>query len=99
MNIKIIIKISLVLLFLGCLFKMPYNYFEIVRFLGMVGFGVLGYKAYLKGDENFTVIWIASALLINPFFKIALGRTLWNIIDVIWVVIIFYSFFVEKVKD
>jgi len=36
----------------------------------------------------FFYVWAASALLINPFFKIALGRNLWNIIDVAWAAIL-----------
>jgi hypothetical protein len=29
------------------------------------------------------VVFVILALLFQPFFKIALGRTLWNIVDVI----------------
>lgn len=91
-----IIKIVLIILLIGCLFKMPYNYFEIVRFLGMVGFTILGYKAYKVKNETFMVIWFASAILINPLFKIALGRTVWNVVDVIWVIILIFSMFKNK---
>lgn len=57
----------------------------------MVGFGVLAYKERDKTDKTWFVIWLASALLINPFIKIALGRKIWNIIDVIWVVLLWVS--------
>lgn len=33
---------------------------------------------------------------INPLFKIALGRTVWNIVDVIWAVILIGSVFYDN---
>jgi hypothetical protein len=85
-----IIKIILAILFIGCLFDWQYGYFQLVRFLGMVGFAILAYKQYGKNDFYF-VTWLASAILINPFFKIALGRTIWNIVDVIWAILLIGS--------
>lgn len=87
-----IIKFILIALFIGCLFKMPYSYYEISRFIGVVGFCILGYKAYLKKDNTNMVVWFASALLINPFIKLALGRAVWNVIDIIWVILLISSF-------
>jgi hypothetical protein len=44
--------------------------------------------------------YIASAVLINPIFKIALGRELWNVVDVIWAVALLASlFFGKEVKS
>ena len=77
---------------------MPYNFYEIMRFLAMVGFCIIGYNAFKKGINTYMVIWFASALLINPFFKLALGRTLWNMIDVVWVILLLVSFVNVKSK-
>lgn len=85
------IKIILIVLFGLCLFKMPYSYYEISRFVGMIGFTIIGYDAYKKQNTLFMIIWFSSALLINPFFKLALGRTLWNIIDIIWIILLLIS--------
>jgi len=85
------IKIILSILFIGALFKMPYNYYEIMRFIGMVGFALLGYNELKRENNPFMIIWFASALLINPFFKLALGRGLWNVIDVVWVLLLLLS--------
>lgn len=46
--------------------------------------------------RTFMVIWFTSALLINPFFKLALGRFIWNIIDIIWVTLLIFSMFSDK---
>ena len=89
------IKIILSILFLVCLLDMPYGYYQFVRFIGMVGFGLLAFENYQK-NQTWFVIWISSALLINPFFKIALGRDMWNIIDLIWAVLLIVSMILIK---
>lgn len=73
----------LAVLLLLCLFRMPYGYYMFVRFITMV-LGV--YFAYVEFKEErslMEIVWIAIAILFQPFFKIALGRTLWNIVDMI----------------
>lgn len=88
---QIIIKIILSVLFLGCLFKMPYYYFSLVRILGMTGFALLAYSEKDKDDKSWMVIWIISAFVVNPILKIPLGRTLWNLIDLLWIVLFVIS--------
>ena len=82
---EIIIKITLSILFLLCLFNMPYGYYQATRFIGMVVFLVLAYINYERNKSlNTTVIiYLALALLFQPFIKVALGRTIWNIVDVV----------------
>lgn len=75
---------------------MPYGYYQFVRFLGMVGFGILAYSANQKKDKQFLILWASSAILINPLIKISLGRELWNIVDVIWAILLFASLKLEN---
>tara|TARA_B110000483_G_C18035876_1_gene480628 strand:+ start:497 stop:805 length:309 start_codon:yes stop_codon:yes gene_type:complete len=96
-KILLIIKIVLIILFVSCLFNWSYGYYQLVRFLGMIGFGLLALEAYQKNQEWF-VVWLSSAILINPIFKIALGRELWNIIDIIWAILLAVSLFVKTKK-
>ena len=91
MQNEIIIKTGLALLFLGCLADMSYGYYQLVRFLGMIGFFWLAFKENERGNKGLLVFWLSSALLINPIFKISLGRELWNVIDVIWAIILLLS--------
>jgi hypothetical protein len=93
-----IIKVVLSILFLVCLLDMPYGYFQLVRFLGMFGFAILAYKSSQKNQAWF-IIWLASAILINPIFKISLGREIWIIIDIIWTVLLIISIFINKTKS
>lgn len=76
-------KIILAVLFFICLADMPYGYYQLVRFIGLVGFSVLAYHAHEQGRQTEMTIYCGLALLFQPFFKITLGREIWNIVDVI----------------
>lgn len=78
-----IIKIGLATFLIICLADMPYGYYQLVRFLSLIGFGILAYNANQKDNKNEMLVYIALALLFQPLFKFSLGRTLWNIIDVV----------------
>ncbi|MFV8367605.1 DUF6804 family protein [Flavobacterium sp. XS1P27] len=90
--IKIILSIALLL----CLLNMPYGYYEFVRFASMVGFAYLAYFAKEQNRSNEIFIYIALALLFQPFIKIALGRTIWNIVDLIVGIGLLISLFKKK---
>lgn len=77
------IKITLAILLFLCLADMPYGYYQLVRFVALVGFGILAYKANEQAKQTEMVIYGILALLFQPFFKVALGRELWNVVDVI----------------
>ena len=62
---------------------MPYGYYGLVRFVSMVGFGILAYAERDNSNKSIFIVYIILALLFQPFIKIALGRTLWNIVDVV----------------
>lgn len=81
-----IVKAILIILFILCLFDMPYGYYQAVRFNGAVKFIILSYLSYQdKDDKNIeTIIYLALALLFQPFIKIAFERTIWNVFDVLF---------------
>lgn len=62
---------------------MPYGYYQFVRFAALVGFAILAYQAHEEGREREMIIYGVLALLFQPFFKIALGREIWNLVDVL----------------
>jgi hypothetical protein len=85
MNLSLnnVVKIILSILFLICLADMPYGYYQFVRFVGLIGFAVLAYQSNQQGRQTEMIIYGGLALLFQPFFKIALGRQMWNIVDVV----------------
>ena len=91
-----IIKIVLALLLFICLADMPYGYYQLVRFAGLIGFTILAYKAYEINQRTGMIIFVGLALLFQPFFKISLGREIWNIVDVIVGVSLLLSIFIKN---
>ena len=77
------IKVGLATLFFLCLANMPYGFYQFVRFVGLIGFAILAYQANQQGRQTEMIICGGLALLFQPFFKVALGRQMWNIVDVI----------------
>jgi hypothetical protein len=94
--VLLLVKIILILLFLGCLLPMEYEYFQFVRVVGMISFSVLAFDANSKKEKYWFIIWLLSAIAINPIIKIPLGRFYWNIIDVIWSVLLLISIFISS---
>ena len=77
--IKLILSVGLFI----CVLDMPYGYYQFIRFLALISFSFLAYQSREKENKTELVVFISLALLFQPFFKIALGRTLWNMVDVI----------------
>ena len=95
MDKKIIIITVAVLLFL-CLLNMPYGYYQFVRYVAMVSFAYLAYTSNEQNNKNEVFVYIALAILFQPFVKIALGREIWNLIDVIISIGLLASIFIKK---
>ena len=93
------IKVILAILFFLCLVDLPYGYYQFVRFVGLIGFGILAYQANEEGRQTEMIIYGGLALLFQPFFKIALGRTIWNIVDVILAIVLLTSLILEYYVD
>ena len=90
------ICVLLAALLLLCLAPMPYGYYQLVRFVSMVVFAVMAYQYYVKKQEMCAVALGALALLFQPFVKIALGRTMWNIVDVIVAILLIVIWYKER---
>jgi len=91
-----LIKIFLTLLFFLCLADMPYGYYQFVRFAALLGFVILAYQANEQQNKTEMIVYIGLALLFQPFVKVALGRTMWNIVDVIVGIGLLVSLFMCK---
>ena len=99
LNLQAIIKIVLSVLFFLCLLDMPYGFYQLVRIIALIGFGILAYKANEENKNTEMIIYVGLALLFQPFFKIALGREMWNIVDVIVGIGLIASLFMNRTKS
>ena len=92
------IPLYLAAVLLLCLAPMPYGYFTLVRILATVVFGLYAYRSFVAKKEGLTWAFVTLALLFQPFAKVGLGRTVWNIIDVIVAIGLIVLFFYEWKK-
>lgn len=99
MNNESILKVLFSILLFVCLFDMPYGYYQLVRFLALIFFGILAYKANQQNKQTETIVYGSLALLFQPIYKISLGRELWNIVDVIVGIGLLISLFYKRKKS
>ncbi|MGA9211631.1 DUF6804 family protein [Kaistella sp.] len=57
---------------------------------------MLAFQSNQQNKQTEMFIFIALALLFQPFFKIALGREIWNIVDVVVALGLLVSLFKKK---
>ena len=88
-------KLLLAVLMLLCLAPMPYGYYQLVRAVAMIVFAIMAYQYYVKENVPLAITFCGLALLFQPFIKVALGRTLWNVVDVIVAVLLIVLAFHE----
>jgi len=69
---------------------MPYGFYQLVRFVAMIGFAILAFQANEQKQQKRTLIYGSLALLFQPFLKGSLGRALWNVIDLIVAVVCWF---------
>ena len=90
-----LIKLILAVLFFVCLLDMPYGYYQLVRFAALIGFAILAYTASEQGQKTEAIVYVSLAILFQPLIKIALGRQLWNVVDVVVGIGLLISIFIK----
>jgi hypothetical protein len=94
-----IIKIALSILLLICLFDLPYGYYQLFRFIALVGFAILAYYEYERKNIPMVIVFVGLVLLFQPIAKVTLGRQVWNIVDVVVAVGLIGTIFLQKFKS
>lgn len=77
---------------------MPYGYYQIFRFIAIIGFAIIAYYEYERKNIPLVIVFVGLVLLFQPMAKVPLGRQVWNIVDVIIAVGLIVSLFVRKQK-
>ena len=78
------IKLIHAILLFSCLLPFwEYGFFQFIRFISMLLFGLYAFKEYEAGNKPKVWIYVALAILFQPLVKISLGRLLWNVVDVV----------------
>lgn len=80
---KPVINIIIAIILLLCLADMPYGYYQLVRVIATCAFAYFAFDSFKSKQEGIGFVFVGLAVLFQPLIKIVLGRTLWNIVDVI----------------
>lgn len=93
LNITEILLLVAAALLLLCLAPMPYGYFTFVRIVTILACIVLFFKTIMEIEEEgkeadkttpYVIVGcVLTAILFQPIINISLGRTGWNVADVI----------------
>src|SRR5450631_2502408 len=91
---RIIIKSILAAILIGCLFKMPYGYYQLVRWIVCAGFVYFSYTEYELKNTILSILCGLVAVLFNPLKPIYFKKETWHPIDmgiavavIIWIII------------
>lgn len=95
---KPILKLIIAILLLLCLADMPYGFCELVCFAATAAFAYISYDYFKSKRDEMGFLFAALALLFQPFIKISLGRTIWNAVDVLVAIALFYLI-IKAVKN
>lgn len=95
---KNVFKLILAAILMLCLAPVPYGYFQLVRLFSTIAFGLMAFRYYKEGKEKLAYTFGILVLLFQPFYKISLGRTVWNVVDVIVAIGLVILFFYEWKK-
>ena len=94
-----IIKIIVAVMLLVCLLPMPYGYYTLVRFVSTFTFAYFAYECFKSSRGGWGFTFVSLAMLFQPFIKIALGRTMWNIVDVVVAVVLVWMVVRSKSEE
>lgn len=96
---KPILKLVVAIILLLCLADMPYGYYQFVRIVAMIAFSIMAYQNYEMEKAPLAITFGGLALLFQPFIKVALGRTIWNIVDVVVALFLIILLFKDREKN
>lgn len=58
-------------------------FYILIRYMATVVFGYMAYSYYQNNKKELAVASGALAILFQPFVKLALGRCVWNFVDIV----------------
>lgn len=85
--LKIVMGIALV----ACLLQMPYGYYRVSRWAIAIGCIYLMIEPHKKQFFIGYIFLVCMIILFNPIVEIHLTRLVWNVIDVVFALILFAS--------
>ena len=94
-----LVRSALAILLLLCLFNMPYGYYQLLRFVAVVGFAILAYYEFERKNVPMAFVFAGLAFLFQPLLKVSLGREVWQIVDVLTAAGLLVTVFLQNKKS
>lgn len=76
---------------------MPYGYYQLLRVLVFCVTGYLALESHRRGYVAWAWALGGTAIVYNPFFKLALGQELWTMVNIATIVV-FISHWITAAK-
>ncbi|MCX6265915.1 MAG: hypothetical protein NTW16_00955 [Bacteroidetes bacterium] len=93
-----LVRIVLAVLLLICLLRLPYGYYQLIRFIAVIGFAILAYYESERKNTPLVIVFVGLAILFQPLAKIPLGRQVWTVVDLVVAAVLIVLVFVQKQK-
>lgn len=77
----------------------PYGYYVLLRFVCCAVFAYLAVQAIRCQSERWAWILGVVAAIYNPFFRVALNRELWSVVNIVTAVLAIASIFILTPKE
>jgi hypothetical protein len=94
----ILIKIVLIGIFIGALFRMPFNYYQNLRLFSFIGFLILGILNTKKQSYVSLILCLPGIIIFNPLFRFYFKRDKWQEIDKGFIVILLILLGLDLIK-
>jgi hypothetical protein len=78
---SLFIRVTLITLYICCLFDMPYSFYQLVKFTSLLLFTGLLIIDYSRKKYLFLPFSVIGIIIFNPIYKVLLGRHNWQAID------------------
>ena len=82
-GIALILKGIIAVLLLLCLIDADYGFYQAIRTIVSFGFAFLTYRYHHTGEKTNAIIFLCLLIVFQPVMKIAFGRDIWIVIDVL----------------
>ncbi len=79
--IKTLLIISIIILFLPLFSRLPYGYYNLLRFIVCATSGLIAVAAYRYKKQNWMIAMGIIAILFNPIIPVHLAKANWTLID------------------
>jgi hypothetical protein len=86
--IFVIIKAVIAFLFVGAIASQPYNYYQIIKIIALIGFGFLAFVYLVQKNGIEMIIAVFGVAIFNPFFKVHFKKSTWHQIDIVLAIIV-----------